>query len=204
MTAKRYLRDLFNVLVLLFVSVVITSCATGPKVEQKDLSYLPACTISGNAFAGDNQYAVLDISEARMAQIRLIDHIPFKPKNCDYYHIALPPGEHIIHFVYSKSIHLLHPRGRDPVSLKFSAKAGKHYQIIVDKHTLKSLYNCRVEDVASGKVLHEIDDCDNDAVRYPALDEILEVFGGRDSYLKYQDEWWPKDDFEQIHKYLKN
>jgi hypothetical protein len=154
-------------------------------------------------YDGSHQYAVLDVSQARMAQIRMIDGKPFYPNNCDYYQVILSPGEHVIHFVYHKSIYLLHPRGRDPVALKFTAESGKRYQIIVDKHPFISKYNCRVKEVGSGKILHEIDDCDRDEIRYPALNEMLEVFGGRDAYIEYQEEWWPKDDFEQLHRHLR-
>jgi len=143
------------------------------------------------------------MSESRLGQIRLIDGKPFKPDKCNYHRIVLAPTKHTVHFVYLKSLYLLHPRGRDPVALSFNAESGKTYSTIVTKHPLKSLYNCRIVDTSSGKIIVEIKDCDDDSVRYPALNEILEVFGGRDEYLKYQSEWWPDDDFDALHDYLR-
>jgi hypothetical protein len=192
-----------KIAVYLSFSVFLSSCATGPKVIQADLSASPKCGMDGSMHHGDPQYALLDMSQARKAQIRLIDGKPFMPRNCDYYHVVMPPGEHTIHFVYLKSMYLLHPRGRDPVALKFTADTGKIYQVFVEKHPLRSLYNCRVEEAASGKILHEIDDCDSDVIRYPAMDEIFEAFGGREAYIQYQEEWWPEDDFEQLHRHLR-
>jgi hypothetical protein len=35
------------------------------------------------------------------------------------------------------------------------------------------------------------------------MKEILDAFGGRDAYLEYKSKWWPDDEFEELHKYLR-
>lgn len=185
------------------IGVLLFGCGTGPKVSAPDLSSLPECGKDGKPHKGGPEYAILEMSKSRIGHIRLINGEPFMPDKCDYLRIVLPAGEYRVHFVYMKSLYLLHPRGRDPVSLTFNAEAGKTYLVIVEKHPLKSLYNCRVEEAASGKILHQIDDCDRDEVRRPALKEILEAFGGREAYLEYQSKWWPDQDFEALHRHLR-
>jgi hypothetical protein len=186
-----------------FFTALLSACGTGPKITAPELSSLPNCSVSGIEHTGGAQYALLDMSQSRIGQIRLIDGEPFMPKDCDYFHVVLPPGKHKVHFVYMKSLYLLHPRGRDPVALSFNAESGKTYNVIVDKHPLKSLYNCQIEEASSGEILSKIDDCDSDEVRIPALEEILDAFGGRDAYLKYKSEWWPDEEFEALHKHLR-
>jgi hypothetical protein len=187
----------------LFLAAFLAGCATGPKIATPDLSHLPVCGIDGKAHAGGPRTALLDMSQSRIGQIRLFDGRPFMPKDCDYLRVVVPPGEHTVHFSYMKSLYLLHPRGRDPVALNFSAEAGKSYRVIVEKHPLKSLYNCRIEEATSGEILDAIDDCDRDEVRRPAMQEILDAFGGREAYLQYISEWWPDEEFDALHKHLR-
>jgi hypothetical protein len=188
---------------LLFFVASISGCAFGPQVSTPQLSSLPDCGVDGKGQVGGYQFALLDMSQSRIGQIRLIDRKPFTPKDCNYFHVVIPPGEHTVHFVYQKSLYLLHPRGRDPVALKFKAEAGKTYLTIVDKHPIRSLYNCRIVEASSGAIIFEEGDCDSDEVRYPAMKEILDVFGGREAYLQYQSEWWPDEEFEALHKHLR-
>ena len=187
----------------LFLTALVSGCVTGPTISAPDLSSLPVCGMDGNEYTGDPGYALLDMTESRIGQIRLIDGEPFKPADCDYFHVAVSPGEHTVHFVYMKSLYLLHPRGRDPVAFKFNAESGKTYRAIVEKRTLKSFYNCRLVEAGSDKTVYEVDDCDRDEVRRPAMKEILDAFGGRDAYLEYKSKWWPDEEFEALHKYLR-
>jgi hypothetical protein len=203
MISKKQIEFTLLVAVCLSFITFISGCATGPKIPTPDLSSLPKCDIDGNTHVGGPQYALLDMSESRIGQIRLIDGKPFKPKDCDYLHVVVPPGKHTVYLFYMKSLYLLYPRGRDPVSFNFNAESGKTYRIVVTKHPLKSLYNCRFEEAATGEILQEIDDCDRDEVRRPAMQEVLDLFGGRDAYLEYKSEWWPDKQFEALHKHLR-
>ena len=163
----------------LLLCASIAGCTTAPY-----LSSLPKCGPDGKAHTGGPQYALLSMKNSRDGVVKLLDGKPFLPSGCNQAYIVLEEGEHTVHFSYIKSYSVLGPPGSDPVALTFSAKAGETYNAVVKTSGFGWRYNCRIEAESTGSVLDEVEDCDQNEVRYKAMQEIFDAYGGRDEYIR--------------------
>lgn len=131
--------------------------------------------------------ATLDMSDLRDGVVRTLDGKPFCPqRRCNYQTIALLPGEHEVIFTYLKSYSVLGPGGSDPVKLTFIAKPGETYHAIVKKAGYSWRYKCKIKEASTGQMLTELDDCDRDEIRWPAIHEVFDAYGGEQKYIDSQ------------------
>jgi hypothetical protein len=148
-------------------------------------STLLPCGITAEPVAQSGEMAMLDMTKSREGLVRTIDGKPFCPKQrCNHQTIVLPPGKHDVIFSYVKSQSVLGPGGKDAVKLTFVAKPGETYQAIVKTTGLIGWsYNCKLVEVSTGRTADEIDDCDRDEIRGPAIQAVFDSYGGRQEYI---------------------
>ena len=166
----------------ILLGAFITGCATAPHISS-----LPKCGPDGKPHTGGPQYALLDMRTSRDGLVRVLDSKAFCPKrSCNHNNIVLTPGEHKVIFTYLKSYSVLGPGGRDPVKLKFEVKSGETYRAIVKVAAFTWSYTCSIEEVSTGRKLAQIENCDHNDIRWPAMNEVFDVYGGKQQYVDTQ------------------
>lgn len=168
-------------------TLIFTLCLTGCGANQPRHNIdLSPCSITAEPIVGSQDMAILDMSDSRLGIVRVLDGKPFCPKNkCDHRKIIIHPGEHAVIFSYIKSYSVLGPGGMDPVKLTFIAKQGKTYRAIVKTTGIIGWnYNCRIEEESTGQIVAEIEGCDRDEIRWPAMQEVFDAYGGRQKYIE--------------------
>jgi len=170
--------------ILAFALTLVSCGVISPRHEDR----LLPCSITAEPIMASKEMATLDMSDSRSGIVRTLDGKPFCPqKPCDYHTIALPPGQHEVIFSYVKAYSVLGPGGRDAVELTFGARAGETYRAIVKTTGIIGWhYNCRIEEVSTGQIVDEIEDCDRDEIRRPAIQAVFDAYGGRQEYIDAQ------------------
>lgn len=173
-------------IVLLALSVMLTGCGTTPTSDKAEL--LP-CGIDAKPTVATEEMAALDLHprHSRESLLRTLNAKPFCPQEtapCSSRKIQIPPGQLEVIVSYKKSYSVLGPGGRDPVKFEFTAQAGERYRVIVKQTGIIGWeYLCKIEEASSGRTIVEIEDCDRDEIRRPAMNDIYDAFGGKQKYL---------------------
>jgi hypothetical protein len=164
--------------------IVLALVGCGSAATKREGALLP-CGITAEPVTPSEEMATLDMSKSREGLVRAFDGKPFCPKRrCDHQTIVVPPGKHDLIFSYLKSYSVLGPGGRDAVKMTFVAKPGERYRAIVKTTgVIGWKYNCRIEDVSTEQIVAEIDDCDRDEIRGPAIQAVFDAYGGRQEYI---------------------
>lgn len=167
---------------ILGFALALVSCGV---ISPRHGDSLLPCGINAEPTIASKEMATLDMSDSRSGIVRTIDGKPFCPqKPCNTRTIILPPGEHEVILSYVKAYSVLGPGGRDAVALTFAAKPGEVYRAIVKTTGMIGWhYNCRIEEESTGKTVDEIEDCDRDEIRRPAIQAVFEAYGGRQEYI---------------------
>ena len=171
---------------LVGIAAIASALAGCGAISTRHEGVLLPCGIGAEPVEASKDMARLDMSDSRSGLVRTLDGKPFCPqRRCDYATIVLPPGEHELIFSYLKSYSVLGPGGRDPVKLTFTARPGETYRAIVETTGIIGWrYNCRIEEAGTGHIVDEIDACDRDEIRRPAMQEVFDAYGGRDAYIE--------------------
>jgi len=180
--ALRLLMKWRHVIGISAIAVAVGGC--GSATTKHEGAPLP-CSITAEPVAPNDEMATLDMSKSREGLVRTFDGKPFCPKTrCDHRTIVVPPGKHDVIFSYLKSHSVLGPGGRDAVKMTFEAKPGKTYQAIVKTTGIIGWsYNCKLVESSTGRTVDEIDDCDRDEIRGPAIQAVFDSYGGRQEYI---------------------
>lgn len=169
------------IVVISLLAISLSGCGTSS--PRHDDTLLP-CDISAKPVMTSHNMATLNMSGSRDGIVRTLDGKPFCPQRpCNYNTIALPPGKHEVIFSYLKSYSVLGPGGSDPVKLTFIAKPGETYNVIVKKTGFSWKYKCAIKEASTGQIVTEIDDCDRDEIRWPAMREVFDAYGGKQKYI---------------------
>ena len=172
------------IVVISVLAIGLSGCSTSSPSYEGTL--LP-CEINAKPVMPSQNMAMLTMSDSRDGVVRTLDGKPFCPqRRCNYHTIVLPPGEHEVIFTYLKSYSVLGPGGSDPVKLTFIAKQGETYRAIVKKASFLWRYKCRIVEASTGQIISEIDDCDRDEIRWPAMREVYDAYGGKRKYIERQ------------------
>jgi hypothetical protein len=165
-------------------ALVLAVGGCGSATTRHESTLLP-CGITAEPVAPGGEMAKLDMTKSREGLVRTFDGEPFCPKRrCDHRTIVVPPGKHDVIFSYMKSYSVLGPGGRDAVKMTFEAKPGETYRAIVSTTgVIGWSYNCKLVEVSTGRTVAEIDDCDRDEIRGPAIQAVFDSYGGRQKYI---------------------
>ena len=173
------------VIMILTLSVMLAGCGTTPTSDKAELLL---CGIDAKPTVVTEEMATLDLHpwHSRESLLRTLNGKPFCPQEsepCSSRKILIPPGQHEVIVSYKKSYSVLGPGGRDPVKFRLTAQAGERYRVIVKQTGIIGWkYLCKIEEASSGRTIVEIEDCDRDEIRRPAMNDVYDAFGGKQKY----------------------